>query len=72
MLEGLQGLKQAGLRLACVTNKPLSFTRPLLAAKGLDGLFEQVFGGDSFARKNRTRCHCSKPVKRWAQYLHAR
>lgn len=51
VLEGLQGLKRAGLRLACVTNKPLSFTRPLLAAKGLDGLFEQVFGGDSFDRK---------------------
>lgn len=51
VLEGLQGLKQAGMRLACVTNKPLSFTRPLLAAKGLDGLFEQVFGGDSFAKK---------------------
>jgi phosphoglycolate phosphatase len=29
----------------------MSFTRPLLAAKGLDGLFEQVFGGDSFPRK---------------------
>ena len=49
--EGLQALKNAGLRLACVTNKPMSFTRPLLAAKGLDGLFEQVFGGDSFPRK---------------------
>jgi len=49
--EGLQALKDAGLRLACVTNKPMSFTRPLLAAKGLDGLFEQVFGGDSFPRK---------------------
>lgn len=49
--EGLLALKDAGLRLACVTNKPMSFTRPLLAAKGLDGLFEQVFGGDSFPRK---------------------
>ena len=25
--------------------------RPLLAAKGLDGFFDHVFGGDSFARK---------------------
>lgn len=49
--QGLQALKDAGLRLACVTNKPLAFTTPLLAAKGLDGLFEVVFGGDSFARK---------------------
>lgn len=51
VLQGLQALKAAGVRLACVTNKPLAFTPPLLAAKGLDGLFEQVFGGDSFARK---------------------
>lgn len=51
VLQGLQGLKAAGVRLACVTNKPLALTTPLLAAKGLDGLFEVVFGGDSFARK---------------------
>jgi phosphoglycolate phosphatase len=51
VLEGLQALKAGGLRLACVTNKPLAFTQPLLAAKGLQGLFEQVFGGDSFAKK---------------------
>lgn len=51
VFEGLQALKQAGLRLACVTNKPMAFTLPLLAAKGLDGLFEQVFGGDSFPVK---------------------
>lgn len=49
--EGLQALRAQGLRLACLTNKPLSFAQPLLRAKGLDGLFEQVFGGDSFARK---------------------
>ncbi|MDD2729593.1 phosphoglycolate phosphatase [Malikia sp.] len=49
--EGLQALRDAGLRLACLTNKPLAFARPLLAAKGLDGYFEFVFGGDSFARK---------------------
>ena len=51
VLEGLQALRAGGLRLACVTNQPLAFTRPLLAAKGLQGLFEQVFGGDSFATK---------------------
>ena len=51
VLEGLQALRAGGLRLACVTNKPLAFARPLLATKGLQGLFEQVFGGDSFATK---------------------
>ncbi|MEH3085010.1 MAG: phosphoglycolate phosphatase [Xylophilus ampelinus] len=49
--EGLALLRGRGLRLACVTNKPLAFARQLLAAKGLDGWFDQVFGGDSFPRK---------------------
>ncbi|EED70480.1 phosphoglycolate phosphatase [Comamonas testosteroni] len=49
--EGLQALQSLGLRMACLTNKPLSFAQPLLAAKGLDGFFDCVFGGDSFARK---------------------
>lgn len=49
--EGLAALRARGLPLACVTNKPLAFTRPLLAHHGLDGFFSQVIGGDSFARK---------------------
>jgi phosphoglycolate phosphatase len=49
--EGLNALKAAGLRLACLTNKPANFARPLLAAKGLDGYFDFVFGGDAFERK---------------------
>lgn len=50
-LEGLQRLKHAGLKLACLTNKPLAFAIALLRLKGLDGFFSQVFGGDSFDRK---------------------
>jgi phosphoglycolate phosphatase len=49
--EGLQQLRDAGLQLACLTNKPLSFAKPLLQAKGLDSFFTHVFGGDSFERK---------------------
>jgi phosphoglycolate phosphatase len=49
--DGLAALRRAGLRLACLTNKPTAFARPLLAAKGLDGFFGVVFGGDAFARK---------------------
>ena len=48
---GLQALRHAGLRLACLTNKPTSFALPLLRAKGLEGYFDQVFGGDSFDKK---------------------
>jgi phosphoglycolate phosphatase len=51
VVAGLQQMRDAGWRLACLTNKPLSFAQPLLQAKGLEGLFTHVFGGDSFARK---------------------
>ena len=51
VLAGLDAFKAAGLRLACVTNKPLSFTLPLLKMKGLDGYFDVIYGGDSFPRK---------------------
>ena len=49
--QGLAQLRAQGLRLACLTNKPLAFAEPLLQAKGLRQYFECVFGGDSFARK---------------------
>ena len=49
--EGLRAMRAAGWRLACLTNKPTAFARPLLATKGLDAFFDQVFGGDAFARK---------------------
>lgn len=50
VVEGLTAWLGAGLRLACLTNKPGAFARPLLVAKGLDGSFDHVFGGDAFAR----------------------
>jgi phosphoglycolate phosphatase len=51
VVEGLKQLAARGLKLACLTNKPTAFARPLLAAKGLDGFFSVVFGGDAFERK---------------------
>lgn len=51
VVDGLKVLRARGLRLACLTNKPNAFARPLLALKGLDGYFEHAFGGDAFARK---------------------
>ena len=51
VVEGLKALRSRGLRLACLTNKPTSFAKPLLAAKGLDGFFDFAFGGDAFATK---------------------
>ena len=49
--EGLQAMKDKGLRLACVTNKPIAFTLPLLDKKGLRPFFDLVYGGDSLPRK---------------------
>lgn len=49
--EGLQAMQAKGLRLACVTNKPLAFTIPLMKKTGLHDYFEIIYGGDSFARK---------------------
>jgi phosphoglycolate phosphatase len=49
--EGLQALQSKGMRLACVTNKPIAFATPLLEKTGLLGFFELVYGGDSLPRK---------------------
>lgn len=48
--EGLAGLREGGLKLACVTNKPTAASVALLRAKGLAGFFDVVAGGDQFAR----------------------
>ncbi|MBB5019722.1 phosphoglycolate phosphatase [Chitinivorax tropicus] len=48
---GLQQMQAAGLRLACITNKPKRFTEPLLASTGLAPFFELILSGDSLAEK---------------------
>lgn len=49
--EGLAKLQEQGLRLACVTNKPIAFALPLLEKTRLRGYFEIVYGGDSLPKK---------------------
>lgn len=49
--EGLQQLRDLGVPLACLTNKPTAFAEQLLTLKGLRGHFLHVFGGDAFERK---------------------
>jgi phosphoglycolate phosphatase len=51
VVQGLEQMRAQGWMLACLTNKPLAFAQGLLQAKGLDGYFGHVFGGDSFERK---------------------
>lgn len=51
VVEGLERLAARGLKLACTTNKPIAFARPLLERKGLARYFSVLFGGDAFERK---------------------
>ena len=49
--EALVQLKQAGVRLACTTNKEMRHTQRVLASTRLDGYFDLVIGGDSLPEK---------------------
>jgi phosphoglycolate phosphatase len=49
--DGLRRLRQAGLRLACVSNKELRHARTLLCSAGLHELFDLVLGGDSLPER---------------------
>lgn len=49
--EGIDCLKQSGIRLGCVTNKASQFTLPLLQDLGLAAHFEVIICGDQVERK---------------------
>lgn len=51
VLAGLDTMQAMGLRMACVTNKPIAFAAPLLAKKGLAHYFEIVYGGECLPKK---------------------
>ena len=51
VVAGLEALQARGVKMACLTNKPVVFARELLQLKGLDAYFSHVFGGDSFEEK---------------------
>ncbi|MGB6054192.1 MAG: phosphoglycolate phosphatase [Burkholderiaceae bacterium] len=51
VVAGLGALRARGLRLACVTNKPVGFAVALLQQTGLHDYFEVVYGGDSLPTK---------------------
>ncbi|MFM2434489.1 MAG: hypothetical protein RL063_468 [Pseudomonadota bacterium] len=51
VVSALKALKNAGYRLACVTNKPHTFTQDLLIASNLLPYFEVVVAGDTLAKK---------------------
>ncbi len=51
VVAGLQAIKKAGLRMACVTNKPASFTLALLEKIDLLSYFDLVVSGDTLHKK---------------------
>jgi phosphoglycolate phosphatase len=48
---GLTALREQGLHMAVVTNKPAEFTGPLLERVGLAGFFAVTVSGDTCARR---------------------
>ncbi len=51
VVNGLHAIKDAGMRMACVTNKPHAFTMPLLAHCGILQYFDLVVSGDTLLKK---------------------
>ena len=47
VFPALLELQKAGIKMACVTNKPIEFTHPVLAAFSLDQFMPVVVGGGS-------------------------
>ncbi len=50
-LQGLQRLRDAGVQMACVTNKEIRFAERVLDITGLAPFFRMVIGGDSLPEK---------------------
>ena len=51
VIAGLDAMRDQGLALACVTNKPEAFTEPLLERMGLAAYFPVVVSGDTLPHK---------------------
>ena len=59
---GLAAMREQGLPLAVVTNKPTEFTLPLLGAPAWRGFFRLVVCGDTCARPSPTPTRCCMPA----------
>ena len=63
--ETLTRLAGQDRRLACVTNKPSAFTRPLLALLGLNDFFEPIVSGDDLPNKKPDPLPLQHVLKMW-------
>ena len=50
VIEGLDYLRQQGIRMGCITNKPAAFTTPLLKLMGIADYFDITISGDEVER----------------------
>lgn len=66
VVEGLASLREQGLKLACVTNKPTPFIAPLLERFGLAGYFDFAIGGDTMSRRKPDPDQLLEACRRWA------
>jgi phosphoglycolate phosphatase len=63
--EGLAGMRELGLKLACVTNKPFEFIAPLLERFQLAESFDFAIGGDTLAFKKPHPGQLLEACRRW-------
>jgi phosphoglycolate phosphatase len=49
--EALDRLREAGVKMAVLTNKPVRFSRSIVEGLGLKQHFFQIYGGNSFEQK---------------------
>ncbi len=66
VLEGLDGLRRLGLKLACVTNKPAEFIAPLLQRFAIESYFDFAIGGDTLPFKKPHPGQLLEACRRWA------
>lgn len=64
--RGLARLQDAGLALACVTNKPYGLAMTLLEKTGLAPYFSLVYGGDSLPLKKPDPLPIREVCRQWA------
>lgn len=49
--ESMAALREHGIRMAVLTNKPVRISKRIVAGLGLEAVFFQVYGGNSFDQK---------------------
>ncbi len=62
--DGLDQMRACGLRLACITNKAVRYTRPLLDALGLAACFDAVLTPEDVARAKPAPDLCLEACRR--------